>query len=271
MLRERLLQGQPTQSFQVVKRADVVIKKVLDSGAWGTVSAGEYRGCKVAIKQPHQWIMHESLVDRMKREASNMARMHHPNLVTFIGANFEGGKLPMIVIEMMEVNLRVTYAKNVLTKDQMLSIFNDVAYALHHLHEFKEPIIHRDLSAPNVLLNTLPGNRYIAKVSDFGSANLARLASTGGEGAIIYSAPESFPVAIDAQFIPKQTVKMDTYSYGVLLCEVLNRKLPDPDSRNAMVKAIKWRSMHNLVMRCIKHDAAQRPTMVEILDYLRHQ
>ena len=262
LLRERL-QSRPAPTFQAVERAEIVISGVLDGGAWGTVSAGEYRGCKVAIKQPHQWIMHESTVDRMKREASNMAKMHHPNLVTFIGANFEEDKLPIIVIEMMEANLRVTYKKTSLTKDQMVSIFMDIAYALHHLHEFREPIIHRDLSAPNVLLKSLPGNRFVAKVSDFGSANYEKQATTDAEGAIIYSAPESFPTLTLPK--AKQTVKMDTYSFGILMCEVINCKLPDSDHLEEMLKATgDW---HSLVLRCIKHDPKERPTMTDILSY----
>ena len=246
---------------------------ILGTGPWATVSAGVYRECKVAIKQPHQSIMHETLVDRMKREASIMASMHHPNLVTFIGANFDHGKLPMIVMELMEANLRDTYDRTKLSKDQMVSIFMDVAYALQYLHEFREPIIHRDLSAPNVLLTSLPGDRFVTKVGDFGSANFAKYANTPGEGAIIYSAPESFPPPMDAKSSPKQTVKMDTFSYGILLCEVINRKQPGSDSRIAMVAAIagKWRSMHSLVLRCVKDEAAQRPTMADILDYLRHK
>lgn len=167
--------------------------------------------------------MHQTTVDRMKREASNMNRLHHPNLVTFLGAVFDDDKLPMIIIELMEASLRATYRKNFLTKKQMLSIFKDVAYAIHYLHEFREPLIHRDLTAPNVLLKLLPDNNYLAKVSDFGSANLEKLATTSGEGAIIYSAPESFPPPRDkTRPRPKQTVKMDSYSYGILLCEVVN-------------------------------------------------
>ena len=217
--------------------------------------------------------MHKTTVNRMKREAWNMARMHHPNLVTFIGEIFDDGNLPMIIVEMMEANLRATYNGTNLAKDQIVSIFKDVAYALHYLHEFREPVIHRDLSAPNVLLKSLPGDRFVAKVSDFGSAKIEKFANTSAEGAIIYSAPESLPPPVGATSAPKQTVKMDTYSYGVLLCEVINHELPDPESRAAMVAAIagKWSSMHSLVLRCIKYEAVQRPTMAEILDYLRHK
>ena len=277
-LREHLrsLQDRPPKehTFHAVNREDVVIEDLIDSGAWGTVSNGVFRGCKVAIKQPHPGIMHQSTVDRMKREASNMNRLHHPNLVTFLGAVFDDGNLPMIIIELMEASLRATYKRNSLTKKQMLSIFKDVAYAIHYLHEFREPLIHRDLTAPNVLLKLLPDNNYLAKVSDFGSANLEKFATTSGEGAIIYSAPESFPPPRDkTRPRPKQTVKMDSYSYGILLCEVVNHELPDDDHLEEMVEAMagKWGSVHGLAMQCIEHDPVQRPAMAEILNSLRNE
>ncbi len=272
MLREclRPAQDKPTQTYTTLNRADVTIKEVIAGGAWGSVSTGEFCGYKVAIKQPYPNILSPTTVKRMKREASNMARMHHPNLLTFIGAVFDDDqKLPMIVIELMDSDLRQTYKKNALSQDQMLSIFKDIAYALHYLHEFREPLIHRDLTPPNVLLKSLPNDKYLAKVSDFGSSNLAKLASTGGEGAIMYSAPEAFP---DSKL--KQTVKLDTYSYGVLLCEVVNRKLPSSVNWSELVDSVagKWRSLHGLVVRCIdKHNPAERLNMAEILNYLTHQ
>ena len=151
----------------------------------------------------------------------------------------------------------------------MLSIFKDIALALHYLHKFREPLIHRDLTPPNVLLKTIADNKYIAKVSDFGSSNLAKDAITAGEGAIIYTAPESFPVAPN-QPQPKQTVKIDSYSFGILLCEVVNCQMLNTDNRNAMLEAMaaRWRDAHRLSMMCVKQDPANRPAMTEILHYL---
>ncbi len=144
-----------------------------------------------------------------------MARVHHPNIVTFIGAVFDDNPVPMIITELMDMNLRFAYKKIAFTKDQMMDIFQDIAYALHY------PIIHRDLIAPNVLLNSLPQaqGQYVAKVTDFGSANLEKLSKTSGEGAIIYSAPEMFPPT-DRRVSRhvKQTVKVDSFSYGAYHC-----------------------------------------------------
>ncbi len=266
--------GLKLQPYMTLERNSVTILKEIDRGGWGVVSKGKVHGNSVAIKQPHQWILHQSLIDRMKREVSCMARVHHPNIVTFIGAVFDDNPVPMIITELMGMNLRFAYERITFTRDQMMDIFQDIAYALHYLHEFKIPIIHRDLSAPNVLLNFLPRaqGRYIAKVTDFGSANLEKNAHTYGEGALIYSAPEMFPPTDPRQPLPKQTVKIDSFSYGVVLCEVIERKLPHVEDRWKMLQAveIRWKNIHDLIMSCIEPEPLNRPNMAEILKSLRN-
>ena len=49
-------------------------------------------------------------------------------------------------------------------------------------------------------------------ISDFGSANLARVAKTMVEGAIVYAAPETIPQAYDSDTAPPpKTTKRDVY------------------------------------------------------------
>ena len=161
--------------FWQVSHRDVEIKqdKVLGGGAWGFVCEGYFHGQRVAIKCVYPNILQQHTCDRVRREISTMARVRHPNLVLFIAAVLEDRSGPKIITEILDTNLRSAYEKKQLGSNK-LRILHDVAAAMNYLHSQQEPIIHRDLSAPNVLLEAMAGNVWKAKVSDFGSANLVQ-------------------------------------------------------------------------------------------------
>ena len=242
----------------------------------GGVYSARFRGEDVAIKIAHREILHQSTVDMLEREIQIMSSVQHPNLVRFIAAVVDDAveqkvDTPIIISELMDMNLRAAYNAKDLSS-QLLSIFCDVAYALHYLHQHREPIIHRDISAPNVLLKSLPGGSYRAKISDFGSANLVKQSKTGGVGAIVYSAPEMFPsegIAAQPQ-LPKQSPKVDVYSYGVLLLEVVVKEMPSQDTSYALLQKVKgqWSTMYELIVHCTKRSPSDRPTMADILKQL---
>ena len=224
------------------------------------------------MKSPHSAIINPQTLERLRREVRIMAQVRHPNLLRFIAAVFDDETPPLIITELLDMNLRTAYENGRLQNPNKLLIFQDVAYALHYLHEHEEPIIHRDVSAPNVLLEALPGGTWRAKVSDFGSANLARLSQTLGEGAIIYSAPETFPHVDPDVRPPQQTTKIDVYSYGILLCEVVTCQLPDPVKYRDMLKQVQtqWLFIYDLIISCTKHNPDNRPTMLQVLDKLNN-
>ena len=146
-----------------------------------------------------------------------------------------------------------------------------MASALNYLHLHREPIIHRDVSTTNVLLEALANSVWKAKLSDFGSANLVRFSTTPGEGAIIYTAPEAFPQHPDSPTPPPpQTPKIDVYSYGVLVGEVVTQNLPDPDKLQERVQQVprQWPQIHPLVTSATEYNPDDRPTMAYILDEL---
>ena len=252
-----------------VTRDEVEILDELDRGGWGSVYRGRFRGQVVAIKSPHLAILHEHTIQRLQREVQIMAQVRHPNLLQLIGAVFDD-QAPLIIMELLDTNLRKAYQKDQLSDASKLPIFRDVAYALHYLHEQQDPIIHRDVSAPNVLLERLPTGMFRAKVSDFGSANLARQSQTMGEGAIIYAAPETIPQAHDPDTPLPQTTKIDVYSYGILLCEVIIQEQPDPAQYRHMLQQIqrRWLPVHELITSCTKHKPIDRLTMAQVLDKL---
>lgn len=257
----------------IVKR---IPQQHLGVGAWGIVYSGEFQGEQVAIKHAHKELLRvQGTVEMVRREISIMAHIHHPNLVRFIGAVFDRDvetkrDVPIILLELLDMNLRNGYMDETLSREMLLSIFCDVAYALHYLHEQVTPIIHRDVSAPNVLLKRLPNQSFRAKVSDFGSANLLKHSKTAGAGAIIYTAPEMFPQEDLTADPPKQTVKVDIYSYGILLLEVVCKEMPAVEKRRTLLRFCEsnWKSIYDLIIWCTKRGAESRPAMREILKAL---
>ena len=260
-----------------IPRAQIqnIEKQKIGSGAWGVVYSATFRGERVAIKQAHRAILSDKTIDMLKREVKIMSEIHYPNLMKFIGAVIDdaverGTDMPIIVFELMDMDLREAYAKIDLP-NSLISIFCDVAYALHYLHQRHQPIIHRDLSAPNVLIKILRSGAYQAKVSDFGSANHLQQTLTAAPGAIAYTAPEMFPTQgiMDAQRTQPQTVKVNVYSYGILILEVLAKEIPTTETCYIMLQRLRVsHEWSELIVHCTKHLPSDRPTMAGILNKL---
>ena len=239
----------------------------IGTGGWGEVLEGTLR---VAVKRIYTAILNQRNLERLQREMKLLAEVRHPNLVQFIGAVFDRSP-PLIITELLDINLRQAYEQNQLGPGDRLSIFTDVARALDYLHQRYESIIHRDVSAPNVLLQRMPNNQWKGKVSDLGSANFLKDSRTMGEGAIVYSPPEVFP----QKYNPKrertpQTTKIDVYSYGVLLCEVVTSRFPSDDNYWDMFESVQrdYPQLHALIEHCTHERPDDRPTMEAVLQQL---
>ena len=57
-------------------------------------------------------------------------------------------------------------------------------------------------------------------------------------------------------------------SFGVVLCEMSTRKLPDPEKRNRQVAMVTNRVLRALIRRCLHQDAQDRPSMEDIIGEL---
>ena len=204
-----------------ISRDEVLLSNnILGTGGWGYVTEATYRGRRVAAKCLHEAIVSPHNQELFAKEMKISARCRHHNLVEFIGAVPDHPAI--IVIELMDSTLRAALANRRATPDHIHPISMDVAQGSLYLHSIQpHPLIHRDVSAPNVLLKPVR-NGWIAKLSDLGSAQFAHLAQTLGPGCIIYAAPE----VQQKDTAHQQTVKMDVYSFGILLIEILTREMP---------------------------------------------
>lgn len=246
----------------IVQREEIdLTDKALGTGGWGVVRAAKFRGLDVAAKHLHHTILSSYNLQLFKREMSIAAMARHPNLVLFIGATV--GKECIILTELMPYSLREILEIVNLSNEQVLSVAMDVCRALNYLHSMRPvPIVHRDVSSANVLLESLSAGKWRAKLSDYGSANFVRQISTVVPGSIAYAAPESLQPS-------QQSPKMDTFSYGVLLLEMTTKQFPDMQRRVALLQSLSPSAWVTLITVCISNDPGTRPDMTSILARLK--
>jgi serine/threonine protein kinase len=184
---------------------------------------------KVAIKiLPPKLATIPDFVSRFKTEATALAKLTHPNIVTIFDRGHKGN-LVYFVMEFIEGNLttgvydlRHAVEKKKLNISQIKKYGIQIAQGLSYAH--KIGIVHRDIKPSNILLDSFDN----AKITDFGIAAL-RTSETGNEGRTVvgqamgtmgYMAPEQ---AKDAKNIDGRA---DIYSFGVVLYECLTGSIP---------------------------------------------
>ena len=149
----------------------------LGSGSYGSVVELISDGLPCAGKKIHSLLVDRNNVgrDAMTRkyleECRLMASLRHPNLVQFLGVCFlpDSSEFPVLVMELMGIDLDDFLSKYTqIPLGVKCSILRDIACGLVYLHRHEPPIIHRDLSAKNVLLNSA----MVAKITDLGVARL---------------------------------------------------------------------------------------------------
>ena len=255
-----------TDDHWVINKDEVTLtKEELGRGSYAVVTVGIFRGLRVAVKSLHTIIISNYNRGLFSREMSIASRVRHPNLVQFIGATKVGN--PLILTELMSTSLYKKLQETELTNEQILSIAQDVALGLNYLHLFKpQPIIHRDVSSPNVLLKPCTGPAgYEAKVADYGTAKLQQgTGSTVMPGNPAYAAPE-------ARDPDQHSPAMDVYSYSVLLMEMNLCSPPEMMTAEREVQAgsVSWSDMKSLIQRGLNANPRARPTMAQVIESLK--
>ena len=263
------VQESQNESTWIISREEIhMTEQILGKGGWGEVKVATFRGLRVAAKCLHELIISQYNISVFAREMNIAAKVCHPNLLQFIGATRVGS--PIILCELMPTSLRKELETGPLTRPQIVKISQDVSSALNYLHLWKpHPILHRDVSSPNVLLEPSGSGQWKGKLSDYGSANLAQNISSasvgpGNPGNPFYSAPE-------AQFPDNHSPAMDVYSFGVLLVEMILCQPPSPTTaeRERQAESIRWPSIKPLVKQCLNRQPTNRPSIAQVLNDLK--
>ena len=291
------LAGSPFASMQTVLMTDVDEEKpVLGRGSYAVVKEITCKGKKYAAKQLHTMLLdhaspseREGMLTQFAKECQMLQRAVHPNIVKFVGVYLEkDSTLPYLVMEFMKVTLSSHLEQNgKLDTPSNYHILSDVVLGLQFLHRHTTPIIHRDLSANNVLLSST----MQAKISDLGVAKIidhnltqkSKLMKTKAPGTPCYMPPEAL------NDNPDYGTSIDVYSFGVLIVHLLCAQWPIPSTGNIVnpenpdkliavtefdrrLKFIKEIGLDHalmpLIRKCLRNNPPSRPNATNIAETL---
>ena len=191
----------------------------LGSGTYGTVieltSAGETVAGKVFKVSLHT--QPQKMIKKLFEEISLMHRLDHPNIVKCKGVCYlDDQTMPVLLMERLTSSLHAHLLSPTnlnIALEKKLCILRNVASGLAYLHSCEPAIIHRDLTAKNVLLDS----KLTAKIADFGNARIMDLdpevtpeAFTSLPGTREYMPPEA--EGRSAEYDPS----LDVFSFGHL-------------------------------------------------------
>ncbi|CAL5053995.1 unnamed protein product [Urochloa decumbens] len=273
--------------LQIIKNNDLEELQELGSGTFGTVYHGKWRGTDVAIKRINDRCFagkpseQEKMRSDFWNEASNLADLHHPNVVAFYGVVLDGpgGSIATVTEYMVNGSLRTALLKNskTLDKRKRLIIAMDTAFGMEYLHS--KNIVHFDLKSDNLLVNLRDPQRPICKVGDLGLSKVKcqTLISGGVRGTLPWMAPELLNGSSSLV-----SEKVDVFSFGIVLWELLTGEEPYADLHYGVIIGgivsntlrpqvpdscdPEWRS---LMEQCWSTEPSERPSFTEIANRLR--
>ncbi|KAK2442862.1 Serine/threonine-protein kinase ht1 [Trifolium repens] len=257
--------------------SQLLIGSKFASGRHSRIYRGVYKQKDVAIKLVSQPEEDEDLASFLEKqftsEVALLLRLRHPNILTFIAACKKPPVFCIITEYLAGGSLRKYLHQqepHSVPLQLVLKLALDIARGMEYLHS--QGILHRDLKSENLLL----GEDMCVKVADFGISCLESQCGSakGFTGTYRWMAPEMIKEK-------HHTKKVDVYSFGIVLWELLTALTPfdnmTPEqaafavsyknARPPLPSECPW-AFSNLINRCWSSNPNKRPHFVEIVSIL---
>ncbi|WOK94634.1 serine/threonine-protein kinase STY46-like isoform X4 [Canna indica] len=264
---ERILGSQPNFVDCEIDKRLLKLGKRIAHGSCGDLYHATYLGQDVAVKILRADQLNGALALEFNQEVDILRKVHHRNVVRFIGACTEPQEFCIVTEYMTGGNLYDYVHKDHVTLElpQLLKFAIDICKGMEYLHQ--NNIIHRDLKTANLLMDA----NNIVKVADFGVARFQSQEGimTAETGTYRWMAPEII------NHRPYDH-KADVFSFSIVLWELTTSRVPY-DTMSPLQAALGVRqglrpdlpeNIHprllDLMQRCWDKDPSNRPSFQDI-------
>ncbi|XP_049311058.1 LIM domain kinase 1 isoform X2 [Bactrocera dorsalis] len=250
---------------RIFRASDLVLGELLGKGFFGQVYKVTHRLTKEVMVLKELYRVDEEAQRNFLKEVAVLRSLHHKNVLRFIGVLYKDKKLHLVTEYIAGGSLKELIHDSglPLTWPQRVSFAKDIACGMSYLHRMN--IIHRDLNS----LNCLVREDKSVIVADFGLARIITApffsagSSSGAAGGVTLGSSSSnerwsggaclspngtlgrsksrqrrqrytvvgnpYWMAPEMMKGLKYDEKVDVFSFGIMLCEIIGRVQADPD------------------------------------------
>ncbi|XP_043830703.1 interleukin-1 receptor-associated kinase 1 isoform X1 [Dromiciops gliroides] len=201
----------------------------IGEGGFGCVYRAVMRNTSYAVKRLKEDAELEwnTIKTSFGTEVEKLSRFRHPNIVDFAGYCIQDNIYCLVYIFLPNGSLEdqlhsLSQNASLLSWAQRVDILLGTARAIQFLHQDNPSLIHGDVKSSNILLD----EKLIPKLGDFGLARFSRY--SGAASGKSSSLARTQTVRGTLAYLPEEyvktgklTVEIDTFSFGVVLLEVL--------------------------------------------------
>ncbi|XP_072287519.1 interleukin-1 receptor-associated kinase 1 [Pyxicephalus adspersus] len=200
---------------------------LLGEGGFGCVYKATIWNTEYAVKRLKkdselEW---STVKKSFRTEIEKLTCLRHPNIIDLAGYCMQGEEYCLIYLFLpngsLEDRLHDQGSFPTLSWKQRLSIAQGAACGIQFMHMYQPSIIHGDIKSSNILLD----EALIPKIGDFGLSRFSRYTCDAGKSRTL---ARTSTVRGTLAYLPDEYVKMgkltfelDTYSFGVVLLEIL--------------------------------------------------
>lgn len=228
----------------------------------------EQRGVFLAMKVLRADLAEDRVfLRRFEREAQNLTRLQHPNIVRCYGLEREGRTAFMLMdyIEGETLRTEIFDANSPLSTDRIIEIMQPICSALGYAHEMG--MVHCDVKSGNIMIHK-NGTVYL---TDFGIARGMDAATSTmvGIGTPAYMAPELIK-GMDP------TPQTDIYALGIVLYEmVTGGERPFTGERATITgttaEKVRWEHLKTEPVPVSEFNPSANPILIQIIEGCLHK